>query len=386
MARLEHIGIAVQDAEPVARVYHDVLGVLPYKTETVASQSVRTHFISADTAKLELLEATETDSPITKFLARRGEGLHHLAFEVDDADTAFERMKDAGYRVLGEMPTPGADGKRIFFLHPKDTHGVLVELCETVSVRLEPEMVARGEGGVATYNRGSTSPPSVILLHGAAGCTSLETAPLLRLLEPSFRVIALDFRGHGASSPTSGEVSFDGFVQDVVDVLDHFEIETTHLFGFSMGGNVALDVARRHPERVRRVAVHGANIEWTSATVDQMQTRLDVDALEKHAGQIGDRLSGYHENWRYVFDAMHDWVATLPEQTAGMRRMAEAVEAPTLISCVDRDNLFPFSSTLTLHDAIPESRLAVFPGEHHALPLAPIDRLADTLAAWLADG
>lgn len=143
MARLEHIGIAVQDAEPVARVYHDVLGVLPYKTETVESQSVRTHFISADTAKLELLEATKTSSPITKFLERQGEGLHHLAFEVDDADLMHERMQDAGYRVLGDAPSPGADGKRIFFLHPKDTHGVLVEFCETVAVQLKPDVVER---------------------------------------------------------------------------------------------------------------------------------------------------------------------------------------------------------------------------------------------------
>lgn len=196
-------------------------------------------------------------------------------------------------------------------------------------------------------------------------------------------MIALDFRGHGASFPSTTDVSFDGFVRDVMDVLDHFEIDKTHLFGFSMGGNVALDVARRHPERIRRVAVHGANIEWTAETVEQMQTRLNADALVKQNGRIGDRLSSYHQNWRELFDAMHEWVATLPDQTPDMRRMAEAVPVPTLISCVDRDDLFPLASTLALHESIPESRLAVFPGDHHALPLAPINRLTDALAAWL---
>ena len=101
MVHLEHIGIAVDDAVAVASLYQDLLGVLPYKTETVASQHVRTHFLDAGSAKLELLEATGNSGPIAKHVEKRGEGLHHLAFQVDDIDKTFARIESAGYRTLG---------------------------------------------------------------------------------------------------------------------------------------------------------------------------------------------------------------------------------------------------------------------------------------------
>ena len=122
----------MRDADAVARLYEDLIGAAPYKEETVEREGVRTHFIDAGTTKLELLEALGDESPIAKYLERRGEGLHHLAFEVDDIHAHMQQMRERGYTPLSDEPRPGADGKLIFFLHPKQTHGVLVEFCQSV--------------------------------------------------------------------------------------------------------------------------------------------------------------------------------------------------------------------------------------------------------------
>ena len=125
---LEHVGWAVADADAARATIQKILGLVAYKTETVEREGVRTHFLDAG-AKLELLEALGPDSPVAKFLDKRGEGLHHLAFAVPDVDAVFERLRDAGVPLLADAPKPGADGKRIFFVHPRATHGVLVEFC-----------------------------------------------------------------------------------------------------------------------------------------------------------------------------------------------------------------------------------------------------------------
>lgn len=129
MLRLEHIGIAVEDAAAMTRILSDVLGRTPYKAEAVGSEGVRTLFLNAGGAKLELLEATSEDSPIAGFIAKRGAGMHHLAFEVEDLAGEIERLGALGYEVLGKA-RPGADGKLIVFLHPRGTGRVLVELCQ----------------------------------------------------------------------------------------------------------------------------------------------------------------------------------------------------------------------------------------------------------------
>jgi len=383
MPRLEHIGIAVDDADAVTALYHDLLQVLPYKAETVASQHVRTHFIDAGPAKLELLEAIGDDGPISGYLKKRGEGLHHLAFQVEDVDATFERVREAGYTPLGESPTPGADGKRIFFLHPKQTHGVLVEFCGSTPIQLEPQMIDADNREIAIYRGGNVHLPPLVLLHGAAGCTSLETAPLLRRLERQFHVVAIDLRGHGASTTGTEPVSFDAFSNDVLTVLDDLEIEDAHLFGFSMGGNVALGFAQQHPGRVRRIVAHGANVTWTEDLVASMQARLDPDTLTSRNPKIGHHLSRHHGDWQELFRQMHEWVGTLPEQTPRMRDMAASIDRPVLLTCVDRDDLFPLDATLTLHDLLPEARLEVLRGSHHALPLTPLDRLEATISDWL---
>lgn len=128
--KLEHIGIAVADAQKAVAVFTALLNQAPYKTELVESENVNTVFFQAQTCKVELLEATSEESVIHKFVAKRGEGLHHIAFEVPDIWLAMEQLRANGIRLLHENPKQGADNKLICFLHPKDTNGVLIELCQ----------------------------------------------------------------------------------------------------------------------------------------------------------------------------------------------------------------------------------------------------------------
>ena len=129
MKRLEHLGIAVANLAEAERVFTDILGVAPYKREAVSSEGVLTSFYQAGDSKVELLEATSPDSAIARHLEKRGPGLHHVAFLVDDLAAEIARLEGEGYRVV-TGPKLGADNKRIAFLHPSDTSKVLVELCE----------------------------------------------------------------------------------------------------------------------------------------------------------------------------------------------------------------------------------------------------------------
>lgn len=131
MKKLEHIGIAVEDLEAAEKVFGEVLGSPAYKREEVAGESVLTSFFQAGSAKIELLIPTSEDSAIARHLEKRGAGLHHIAFHVDDLEAELERLQSLGYRVV-TPPKEGADGKRIAFLHPGDTARVLIELCTDV--------------------------------------------------------------------------------------------------------------------------------------------------------------------------------------------------------------------------------------------------------------
>ena len=130
MKRIEHIGIAVKDLEAANKTYQAVMGAEPYKMETVESEGVTTSFFKVGESKIELLAGTRPDSPISKFIEKRGEGIHHMAFYVDDIEAEIERLKKEGFRLLNEQPKPGADNKLVAFMHPKDANGVLVELCQ----------------------------------------------------------------------------------------------------------------------------------------------------------------------------------------------------------------------------------------------------------------
>jgi methylmalonyl-CoA/ethylmalonyl-CoA epimerase len=132
MVKLEHIGIAVRNIAAANELYAKLLGTPSYKIEDVQSEGVKTSFFKVGDAKVELLEATKSDSPIARFLEKRGEGIHHLAFEVDDIRDEMRRLKGLGFTLLNEEPKEGADRKWICFIHPKDTHGVLIELCQEI--------------------------------------------------------------------------------------------------------------------------------------------------------------------------------------------------------------------------------------------------------------
>lgn len=130
MKKLEHIGIAVSNLEESNRLFARLLGVSHYKIENVPSEGVRTSFFMVGDLKIELLEATKPDSPIAKFIEKRGEGVHHLAFATDDIQKEMTSKKSDGFQLISETAKNGADNKSIAFLHPKTTNGVLVELCQ----------------------------------------------------------------------------------------------------------------------------------------------------------------------------------------------------------------------------------------------------------------
>ena len=132
MNKIEHIGIAVKDLEAANQIYAALLGVAHYKTETVESEGVNTSFFKSGPNKIELLEGTNPESPIAKFIAKKGEGVHHIAFAVSDIHSEIARLKTAGFIVLNAVAKKGADNKLVAFLHPKSTNGVLIELCQEI--------------------------------------------------------------------------------------------------------------------------------------------------------------------------------------------------------------------------------------------------------------
>ncbi|PTX18783.1 methylmalonyl-CoA epimerase [Pontibacter mucosus] len=132
MKNVEHIGIAVRDFSEANGLYFKLLGVEPYKTEYVESEAVNTSFFKVGDTKIELLEGTTPDSAISKFVEKRGEGIHHIAFEVEDIYAEMERLKGEGFILLNEQPKKGADNKLVCFVHPKSANGVLVELTQEI--------------------------------------------------------------------------------------------------------------------------------------------------------------------------------------------------------------------------------------------------------------
>ena len=131
--RIEHLGIAVDNIEEAIDVYEALLGATCYKEEIVCSEGVRTAFIMVGESKIELLEATNEESAIAKFLNNNRAGFHHVAFEVDDLDAELIRLNKGGFKLIHDIPKSGADNKRIAFLHPKSTKGMLIELCQEKS-------------------------------------------------------------------------------------------------------------------------------------------------------------------------------------------------------------------------------------------------------------
>lgn len=132
MDKIEHIGIAVRSLKEAGPLYETLLGCKSYKTEEVASEHVITEFFKVGENKIELLEASSAESAIAGFIEKRGEGIHHIAFAVENIVEEMARLKAEGFKLLNEVPKKGADNKLVCFIHPKSTHGVLIELCQEI--------------------------------------------------------------------------------------------------------------------------------------------------------------------------------------------------------------------------------------------------------------
>ncbi|WP_445736103.1 methylmalonyl-CoA epimerase [Mariniflexile sp.] len=135
MKKIEHIGIAVKNLEDSNQLFSKLFGEASYKTEIVESEGVKTWFFKVGNNKIELLEATDKDSPIAKFIDKKGEGIHHIAFDVDDIEDEVKRLTKEGFVILNETPKKGADNKLVVFLHPKSINGVLIELCQEIVLK-----------------------------------------------------------------------------------------------------------------------------------------------------------------------------------------------------------------------------------------------------------
>jgi methylmalonyl-CoA/ethylmalonyl-CoA epimerase len=133
MRKIEHIGIAVKNISSAGKLYEKLLNTTMYKIEDVGSEGVKTAFFQTGPNKIELLEPTSADSPISKFIEKRGEGIHHIAFDVEDIKAEMERLKNEGFILLNDTPKEGADNKLVCFIHPKSANGVLIELCQSKS-------------------------------------------------------------------------------------------------------------------------------------------------------------------------------------------------------------------------------------------------------------
>jgi len=130
LTHIEHIGIAVKNLDESIKFYEEILGLKCYAVEEVTDQKVKTAFFQIGQTKIELLESTDPEGPIGKFIDKRGEGIHHIAYAANELESSLETLKNKGIKLIDEKPRPGAEGLSIAFLHPKDTHGVLTELCE----------------------------------------------------------------------------------------------------------------------------------------------------------------------------------------------------------------------------------------------------------------
>lgn len=139
MKKVEHIGIAVKSFENAVPLFEKLLKTDCYKTELVESENVNTAFFKKGETKIELLESVNPDGVIAKFIEKKGEGLHHIAFDVEDIYAEMKRLKEEGFQLLSEIPKPGADNKLVCFLHPKSTNGILIELC--MSIRTPSEEI-----------------------------------------------------------------------------------------------------------------------------------------------------------------------------------------------------------------------------------------------------
>jgi methylmalonyl-CoA epimerase len=387
MADLDHVGWAASSVSELLDTLDRLLNIRPYKAETVSGQQVRTHFLDAGPTKLEVLESLDSDSAVGRFLDRHGEGVHHLAFEVQDLPSTLERLRAAGFTVLQDAPEPGADDKRIAFVHPRDTHGVLVEFCETRPPDWSPRRIDHEGRTLGFYERGDPERPTLLLVHGSAGSTRLDSGPLMRRLEPAVHLVGLDLSGHGASSlPADGRLTMDRLVGDVGAALNAVDASSAHLFGFSLGTGVALRFALRHPSRVDRLALLAPKTLWTREEASGLQSTLHPAALREQSPERADRLAAEHDDLEALLSALRALVESLPADSEPLHAALPDVDAPTLVAGYDADPLVAPEDVQATYEALPNARLTILPGDRHSLARGPLEVLSVLIRRHLGAG
>ncbi len=381
--RIDHIGVAVDDLGEALTLYGRSLGMPEVHRETVPAQGVEAALLDVGESHVELLAPLSEDTPVGRFLAKRGPGLHHVAFEVDDLPAVMARARAAGFTPLTDEPLRGADGKRIAFLHPKATGGVLVELCEPAPEWARLDVPFEG-GHLAAFVAGPADAPPLLVLHGALGSTAVQTVCVARRWASDFRVYALDFLGHGASDAfPDTPFTADGFGANVVALMDVAGLARAHVFGFSLGAAVALHTAARHPERVDRLALLGTNVQWNPDEARAMTAAMAA-ALDDPASHWGRLLADAHgeDRWRGLAERMIRFTRELPAHRVSDSVLA-GVRAPALVVHGDRDRYFDVRHAVHLRHVLPQARLWVIPGLDHPIQRADDRALAAEVAAFL---
>lgn len=341
VTRLEHIGIAVSDPTRVRSLLSELLGLEAYKIETVESERIDTHFIGADGVKLELLETHDADSVIGRFLERRGGGIHHLAFEVERLETVLERASRLGLKPVNAEPKEGADGKRVFFLHPKETYGILIEICESDRFTGSKLTVPVPHGDVTVFRAGSEESFPILLFHDAGSSSLRDFAGVMALLEPYVQVLAFDAPGHGESSGRSPDSHFlQGAGKQALAVLDHLEIDEAVVAGTGVGAAAAAAVAVQDGSRVRGLAFIDPNFLTTDEEIASATRRA-----EEASGDAIPELASH------LKETMH-----AAAESAVSMEMVRDVSCPCLVCSMRPSDR---GRTLRLQEDLPDASLAV---------------------------
>ncbi len=254
MPRLDHVGIATTDTDRVLEVLRDLLGESRYLSETLERDGIQVSLVSSGTAELELLEALDETSPVARFLRKRGGGLHHLAFEVEDIDDMHRRAREAGYEPIDPAPRPGAGGKTIFFLHPRQTSNILIEFCSHAEPCLDPVKGPLPEGVQRVFIAPGSSAQTPCLYVTGSSPPSPDPHQLARQLTPG-RVCMVAHIESGASP-------------DIAALIDRLGAPSVHLLAQGLSAKTLLHTAKTD-SRIHAVVV---------TDPDEFETLEDIPA------------------------------------------------------------------------------------------------------------
>ncbi len=256
MPRLDHVGIATTDTDRILEVLRDLLAESCYLSETLERDGIHVSFVSSGTAQLELLEALDETSPVARFLRKRGDGLHHLAFEVEDIDDTYRRAREAGYEPIDPAPRPGAGGKTIFFLHPRQTSNILIEFCSRAESRLGPVESSLPKG-VQRVSLAPGSPTQTPCLYVTASSTpSPDPHQLAQCLTPGRACMVARIE--------------PGVSPDITALIDMLGAPSVHLLAQGLSAKTILHTAQTD-SRIHAVIL-------TDPSPDEFKTPGDIPA------------------------------------------------------------------------------------------------------------